>query len=107
MAQNSWIGSFARWVSRWSANTAFTESGYGESILRTWEQSSQSRLKAACLPEDVITVAPDSQRTARSTQNSPSPAGASSGLLRDRCETAWLWDGSSGRWERFDWLEPT
>src|SRR6185437_11127903 len=103
----SWIGNCVRWASRWSVSIDSIPKDSGGSTLPTYLQSLVSKSKVeygqmAGTPEEK-----DSPRTASNTPSLPYWGGALSGLLRDRSETAWLWDGSSGRWQRFDWLEPT
>src|SRR6185437_5072169 len=105
MEQICSIFSFGRWASRSSANTAFIRADYGASILRRFQSDSPSKSKAAYLPGVVTYAEPASLVTARNTPSSPSSAGGSSVSPPTRSETAWLWDGLNGRFNRIDWEE--
>lgn len=108
MALISWIGrSVRRAFHPPSVSFAFTPpecgdwTAHGQQVI--WlPKSRELFIQGGVTPPEAA-----SPKTAKSTPSLPYWGGGSSGLLRDRLETAWHYDGSSGRLVKTEWLEPT
>ena len=90
-----------------SASSAFTPPECGDWTAHGQRELSPLKWRDLFSEVDAILAEQALQPTAKSTPSLPYWGGGSSGLLRDRLETAWHYDGSSGRLVKTEWLEPT